>query len=298
MTTTYLPTHPDYLDEADVRGELTRVFDICGGCRSCAELCDTFPMLFDLLDRRAAPGVPPDAGRLTPAEQDGVVDSCIQCKACVAQCPYTPGAHPWSVDIPRLVLRGRAMQHDAGIRSLRSRLLGQVAGRPALVAKLAAVLPGTAARIGGAPFVAPRFSKWFARRALGSTTERPLTVTLVPTCVVEYHEPSIGTEFIELADANGIGCSLSSARCCGAPWLHSGDIEHFAKTARKNVARLAAEVRRGTDIVVLDPTCRDVVRVGFVDHVGNGDADLVAAHTLDAADHAALVEQIRRGRTP
>ena len=33
MTITYDPHHPQYLDETDVRGELTRVFDLCQGCR-------------------------------------------------------------------------------------------------------------------------------------------------------------------------------------------------------------------------------------------------------------------------
>ncbi len=32
MTITYDPKHAAYLDEADVRNELTRVFDVCGGC--------------------------------------------------------------------------------------------------------------------------------------------------------------------------------------------------------------------------------------------------------------------------
>ena len=72
MTITYDPHHPQYLDEADVRGELTRVFDLCQGCRMCVDLCGSFPTLFDLVDRQADP----DAPRLTPAEQDGVVDEC------------------------------------------------------------------------------------------------------------------------------------------------------------------------------------------------------------------------------
>ena len=51
MTTIHDPKHPSYLDEADVRGELTRVFDVCHGCRRCVELCTSFPTLFDMIDR-------------------------------------------------------------------------------------------------------------------------------------------------------------------------------------------------------------------------------------------------------
>jgi glycerol-3-phosphate dehydrogenase subunit C len=310
MTTTYFPAHPDYLDEADVRGELTRVFDICGACRSCVDLCDTFPILFEMLDRQVPQDVPfpvlPDAGRLTPADQDRVVDSCVQCTACVVRCPYTPDVHPWAVDVPRLVWRAKAMQHDAGIRSMRSRLAGQFSGRPRLVAKLARLLPVTAERIAGAPFVRPRFSEWFDARIPGSPVDRAGAVngahngavTVVPTCVVEYHEPRVGVEFVESADANGIDCVLTTAGCCGAPWLYSGDIDHVAKVARRNVKTLAAEVRRGTDVVVLDNRCRHVIRVGYVDHVGGADAELVAAHTFDSIEHAEHLEQIRRDRSP
>ena len=71
MTITYDPKHVAYLDEADVRDELTRVFDVCGGCRRCLTLCTSFPSLFEMLDGLGA-GVS-DAGRLTPAQQDRVV---------------------------------------------------------------------------------------------------------------------------------------------------------------------------------------------------------------------------------
>ena len=68
MTVTYDPHHPDYLDEADVRLEMSRVFDVCSGCRRCVSLCDSFPTLFGLLDANNKPG----ADQLTPAQQDYV----------------------------------------------------------------------------------------------------------------------------------------------------------------------------------------------------------------------------------
>ena len=83
MTITYDPEHPKYLDEADVRGELTRVFDLCHGCRQCIELCTSFPTLFEMIDRHDDH----DAGRLTPAQQDQVVDECFQCKLLLRQLP-------------------------------------------------------------------------------------------------------------------------------------------------------------------------------------------------------------------
>ena len=50
MTTIYDPKHPQYTDEADVRSELTRVFDLCHGCRLCFKFCTSFPTLFEMID--------------------------------------------------------------------------------------------------------------------------------------------------------------------------------------------------------------------------------------------------------
>ncbi|HQY86292.1 MAG TPA: 4Fe-4S dicluster domain-containing protein, partial [Ilumatobacteraceae bacterium] len=86
MTTIYDPKHPLYVDEADVRAELTRVYDLCHGCRLCFKYCTSFPTLFEMIDQHDDQ----DAGRLTPAQQDQVVDECFQCKLCYVNCPYIP----------------------------------------------------------------------------------------------------------------------------------------------------------------------------------------------------------------
>ena len=43
MTITYDPKHPAYYDEGDLRSELTRVYDLCHGCRLCLSLCPVVP---------------------------------------------------------------------------------------------------------------------------------------------------------------------------------------------------------------------------------------------------------------
>jgi ferredoxin len=110
MTITYDPKHPKYLDEADVRDELTRVYDLCHGCRLCFKFCTSFPTLFEMIDRHDDQ----DAGRLTPAQQDQVIDECFQCKLCYVNCPYIPELHEWALDFPRLMLRADAMRHANG----------------------------------------------------------------------------------------------------------------------------------------------------------------------------------------
>ena len=76
-------------------------------------------------------------------------------------------------------------------------------------------------------------------------------------------------------------------RCCGAPWLHAGDVDRFRAAARRNVAALAESVRAGRDVVVAQPTCSYVIRRDYPIYAPGADADLVAAHPFDAGEYLA-----------
>ena len=305
MTITYDPKHPKYFDEADVRNELTRVFDLCHGCRLCFKFCTSFPTLFEMIDRHDDQ----DAGRLTPAQQDQVVDECFQCKLCYINCPYIPELHVWALDFPRLMLRTDAMRHASGQVSVRSRVTNTVLGHTDLMGKAATLTAPLANKLLGSqqgsvvrramematgvssvrllpPYARQRFTTWFNRRPKVRIAKRQGRVAVFPTCLVEYQQPTIGHDLVKVYERNGIECSLAEGTtCCGAPWLHSGDVEQFTKVAKKNVKALAAFVRRGNDIVVPQPTCGYVLKKDYLDYVGGADAQLVAEHTYDAAEY-------------
>jgi glycerol-3-phosphate dehydrogenase subunit C len=118
MTITYDPQHPLYTDEFDVRNEASRVFDTCLDCRLCVGLCGSFFALFETRDRLALP----DAGLLTPQQQDAVIDPCVLCGLCVAVCPYTPDKSEIAIDFQGFVIRHREMRLANGQASLRERL--------------------------------------------------------------------------------------------------------------------------------------------------------------------------------
>ncbi len=308
MTTTYDPKDSVYFDEADVRAELTRVYDLCQGCRLCVKFCTSFPTLFEMIDKHDDQ----DAGLLTPAEQDQVVDECFQCKLCYVNCPYIPELHEWNLDFPRLMLRADAMQHANGIKSARDKATTQMMGRTDLFGALAtstgpiankviSAAPGSAIRKVVAkatglssvrllpPYAKQRFSTWFKQRPKINITSRQGKVTVFPTCLVEYQETDIGKDLVKVFERNGIECNNTGAGCCGAPWLHSGNVKEFTKVAEKNIKTLAAEVRAGTDIVVPQPTCSYTIKNDYLDYVADpalrSDAELVADHTYDAAEY-------------
>jgi glycerol-3-phosphate dehydrogenase subunit C len=305
MTITYDPKHPMYLDEADTRNELERVYDVCHGCRLCFELCPSFPTLFSYIDVHDDQ----DAGQMTPAQQDHVIDECFQCKLCSINCPYTPNQHEWALDFPRLMLRANAMRRENGQVSLRNKLTTAVIGRTDAIGKVAISMgvvtgvvmgakPGSLIRkvvekTAGissvrllAPFARVRFSTWFKNRPKTTMLNRQAKVAVFPTCLVEYQDSGIGQDLIKVYERNGIECLLAGeAACCGAPFLHSGDVDTFTKVAKKNVRMLADEVRAGNEIVVPQPTCGYVLKKDYVDYVGGTDATLVAENTYDAAEY-------------
>jgi Fe-S oxidoreductase len=310
MTITYDPHHPKYLDEADVRDELTRVYDLCHGCRLCFKFCSAFPTLFSYIDAHDDQ----DAAKLTKAEQDQVVDECFQCKLCYVNCPYIPGQHEWELDFPRLMLRASAMLHETRKQPARERLTDSVVANTDLVGKLGSVLaplanastgkPGSLTRkvmektAGIAqqrllpPFSRQRFTTWFKKRPKVRITRPQGKVAIYPTCLVEYQEPAVGHDLVKVYERNGIECTLAgTTSCCGAPWLHSGNLDEFTKVAVKNVKALAASVRAGNDIVVPEPTCGYVLKKDYVDYVGGPDAQLVAEHTYDAAEYLMKVHK-------
>ena len=188
MTTTYDPFHPKYFDEADLRDELTRVYDLCHGCRLCFKYCDSFPTLFEFIDEHDDQ----DAARLTPAQQDQVVEECFQCKLCYINCPYIPGQSEWALDFPRLMMRAEQVIHRKGEKRLAAKVTDQVLGRTDLSGKLGSALAPVANRVVGTPgsttrklmekvtgiaservlppFAKQRFSTWWRSRT--STTPR------------------------------------------------------------------------------------------------------------------------------
>ncbi|MEI7592722.1 MAG: heterodisulfide reductase-related iron-sulfur binding cluster [Actinomycetes bacterium] len=304
MTTTYDPFHPSYFDDADLRDELTRVYDLCHGCRLCFKFCTSFPTLFAAIDAHEDQ----DAAHLTRAEQNQVVDECFGCKLCYINCPYIPGQSEWNLDFPRLMLRAEQVRVRGKEVSVKDRLENQVFGRTDLVGKVNSRLasitnsairtPGSftrkamAATLGIAserilpPYARTRFSTWFKKTARAVRGDQQATVALFPTCHVEYNNPAIGHDLVKVYERNGIACTLPEGQvCCGAPWLHGGDVEKFVDQGRKNVEILARAVRAGHDIVVPQATCGYVLKKDYVDYIGGPDAELVAANTYDSAEY-------------
>jgi Fe-S oxidoreductase len=271
--TIYDPSAPGYWDEALLKEELERAFEICNGCRLCFKYCDSFPDLFSLLDGQHQG----DVRAVTAAERDQVMDQCFQCKLCEVQCPYTPReGHDFALDFPKLVHRYQAVRKRRSGFTLRDRVLGA----PDLAGSLARASFGLANRmnrvavhrwfldkvLGVHPqahlpeFAAATFEAWAAASGKLAAAPGP-EVILFQTCYVQNNEPQIGKDTLEVLERNGCGarCERGLA-CCGMPAWEHGDLESLRRQARQNLDVLMPHVDAGSQVVVINPTCAMLMR--------------------------------------
>jgi glycerol-3-phosphate dehydrogenase subunit C len=266
--------NPAYYDEGQVFAEMERVFDICHGCRRCVSLCNAFPTLFDLVDESKTMEV----DGVAKADYWKVVDQCYLCDVCyMTKCPYVP-PHPWNVDFPHLMLRGKAVQFRAGTpHQWRDSQLsstdrnGRLATIPVVVQVVNAAakmkpLRALAEKVIGVdkdawvPEFTPKPFRSHAQSNTAATVKKgartPGKVAVFSTCYVNYNEPGIGHDLLKLLGYNAVPYEIvEKEACCGMPKLEQGDLEGVAALKAKNIPVLARYAREGYAIVTPVPSC-------------------------------------------
>ena len=234
---------------------------------------------------------------LTGGELYDVMDLCIGCKACKAECPS-------NVDMAKLKHEFLARYHEAHGVPLRARMFGQAAMLGALGAATAPVsnwvlgsgpvrwllqrLAGVDARRRLPAFARPRFTRWFearrerlaAPRGAATTLAGGGRVALLVDTFTEFYYPSIGQAAVRLLEAAGCQVILAPSGCCGRPMISNGLVREAQALARRNVPRLQPLVDAGVPIVGLEPSCTVMLKDEYPDLVPGDAAESVARHTL------------------
>lgn len=309
----YDPADKLYWDEEALDKELTRVFEICHGCRLCFKYCDVFPALFKFIDDHDG-----DVTRLTKEQIGTVLDDCFQCKLCEIQCPYTPrDKHEYQVDFPRLAHRyqaGRRRKKGSGFRNKLlanvdilgrlfrlsfglANLMNRVALNRIIVEKVIGVH-----RKKILPDFAPRtFDSWAKQAGKMKTPADAPEVVLFPTCYVKNNEPEIGRDTIEVLEKNGVsvGC-VEGLKCCGMPFWEHGDIETLKKNARHNLNLLVPFVEKGAKVLSINPTCGMMMRREYPEMLDEEDrekARKLAAAVMDTGEYLWSIREEERFNT-
>lgn len=118
------------------------------------------------------------------------------------------------------------------------------------------------------------------------------SVTIFPTCMLEYQDPAPAKATVRVLRHNGCDVECARAdRCCGMPSLDAGDIKGFLAKARRNVEELLPAARAGRLIVVAQPTCNYVLRKEYPEYLETPEAQEVADAIIDPAEY---LFQLRR----
>jgi Fe-S oxidoreductase len=288
----------EFLDREHLDAELTRVFDKCHNCRRCLPLCPSFPSLFESIDRHEQ-----DASLLDSSETREVVDLCYQCKLCYNHCPYHP-PHEWEIDFPKLMTRAKlvyareegiplserigAQQDLMGKVSCRTASLTNAAFKNRAVRLLMEKTTGIDRRWIMPTYEKQPFSRVLAARAArseGTSSAERGRVILFSTCFVEYSEAETAIAAVQVLEHNGIRVEAGYDACCGAPFLHGGDLVNARRNAEKVVAGLAPRIRDGLQVIVPGPTCSYQLKKEFPEMLDSEDARLVADNTLDLGEY-------------
>ncbi|MBW2268030.1 MAG: 4Fe-4S dicluster domain-containing protein [Deltaproteobacteria bacterium] len=290
-------TNAEFLERAALDAELTRVFEKCHDCRRCLPLCPSFPALFEAIDRHEQ-----EASLLTSAETRDVIDRCFQCKLCYNHCPYHP-PHEWEIDFPKLMTRAKLVQaQEEGIpfaerigsqqdlmgkASCMTASLTNAAFKNRAVRLLMEKATGIDRRWIMPTYEKQPFSKLLAQRSAARDGARQQAgrVILFSTCFVEYSEARTAMAAVEVLEHNGFHVEAGYDACCGAPFLHGGDLGSARRNAEKVVAGLAPRVRQGVQVVVPGPTCSYQLKREYPDLLNSEDARLVAENTLDLGEY-------------
>jgi glycerol-3-phosphate dehydrogenase subunit C len=310
---------PQYTDMDAVLTEMTRVFDICHGCRRCFNLCDSFPRLFDLIDES-------ESGELDSVSTDdykSVVDACTLCDMCfMTKCPYVP-PHEFDLDFPHLMLRYRAAERKAGKgpsfaqeQMTRTDRNGRLAGAVAPIANWATRTGNSLTRpmmesVAGIHREAalPVFhGRTFAMRARkdppavnASAPASGRKAVLYATCFVNYNNPGIGVAAQAVLARNGVATEVAYPQCCGMPQLEHGDVADVARRARAVAADLGAWIDKGYDVVALTPSCALMLKFEWplivpddpaVRRLADATAD-ITEYVVDIARKEGLAEGLR-----
>ena len=240
--------------------------------------------------RSAISGALP-VGSLTGKRLYDVLDLCLECKACKAECPS-------NVDMAKLKYEFLDRYHKTNGHPLRNRFFGNLSELSRLGSFFAPVSNWTL-RSGAfkellerfadidprrslPPFASQSFVQWFrARGGSPATAETRGQVLLFADTFTNYNHPEIGRAATAVLERLGYQVVVLPTRCCGRPMLSKGMMDKARRNARHNVDRVLPYVEGGAKVVGLEPSCILSFRDDYVDLLdGDRGARVVAENTM------------------
>ena len=232
--------------------------------------------------------LPVDA--LTSKRLHEVMDLCLECKGCKAECPS-------NVDVAKLKYEFLDRHKKANGYSLRDRIFGNISELSRMGAFFAPVSNWTLKsqvfkdaleRFAGVdgkrnlpPFASQTFAQWFRARGVSPEPSDGKRVLLLADTFTNYNHPEIGRAATAVLEALGYQVVVLPTKCCGRPLLSKGMMDKARRNARYNVESILPFVEEGAKLVGLEPSCILSFRDDYVDLLGGEPtAKLVAENAM------------------
>ena len=276
----------------DREGGLQRAVEMCSGVGHCRKrlvgtMCPSYMATLDEEHstrgranalRAALNGRPGFPQGLASPELRQVMELCLGCKACKAECPS-------SVDMAKLKYEFLAQYgkvHGFPLRShvfaridLINRLLSPVASLANLLLRnwpsrwVLEHVAGVDRRRRMPALARQRFSRWFRGRTYRRGGTRGQVVLFNDT-FVEFNEPQVGMAATFLLESAGYEVILPTQQlCCGRPAISRGLLHLARDKARHTLDHLGQYVDRGWPIIGIEPSCLLTFRDDYRDLVGD-----------------------------
>jgi len=268
--------------------------DCCIACTACITAC---PVTAATQKFRGPKLVGPAQSRLHFAENDteASLDYCSNCKNCEIACPS-------GVPISTLNMLARAKYYETHSHSQRDEMMGHPEKMAKLITKLpfGAFFANTGMEIGRPMGII---------KAMGMADQRPLPkyasetflsmfknkkqpasdkkIVFFPGCVINYNEPQIGLDFVDVMNKNGYQVLVDEDFvCCGSPLITTGYLAEAKENAKKNTSLIKKWVDKGYPVLTVCTSCSLMLKQEyqelFEDEIPHMEKN--AKHIFDAAE--------------
>jgi FAD/FMN-containing dehydrogenase/Fe-S oxidoreductase len=312
----YSPLEPATLFDYPRQEGFVRAIELCNGSGVCRKLhggtmCPSFRATRDEKDCTRARA---NALRLALAGEQplkdlrsrwvyDVLDLCLMCKACKAECPS-------NVDLAKLKAEFLEFYYTGRFRPPGHWLMARIGQLNRWAAPFARVVNWLQERrllrwlleeFGGIdrrrslpPLHADHFRRWFAGHTPVASAGRLGRVLLLDDCFTTFNEPAIGRAAVRLLEQAGYRVELAGLSCCCRPMISKGLLRQARALIQEQVHPLVHRLADGTPLLGLEPSCLLTLTDEWPELVPGTDTRRIAA-AAQLADHW-LAGQVQAGR--
>ncbi|MHB8303288.1 MAG: FAD-binding and (Fe-S)-binding domain-containing protein [Acidobacteriaceae bacterium] len=209
-----------------------------------------------------------DEGWQSEAVKDAL-DLCLSCKACKQECPVNVDVATYKAEFlshyyeqrrrPLSAYAFGRMDRWAHLASA-APLLANLPGRTPLLRELIKSIVGIAPQRRIPAFARQSFQRSLQRKPPDSNANLP-TVLLWPDTWNNYFHPQTSDAALRVLNDAGFRVEVPRGHlCCGRPLYDFGMLDHAKNYLLRVLDALAPQLRAGTPIVVLEPSCASVFR--------------------------------------